>query len=196
MRRRTEDFRPERKWLFITWNKCRRGAVEREAADEEGCEYTSTVKELTYDEVAEQVDKNAASYDLSEIDWEEYLEHFAYVAEGLKNYRDELSKKQSDMDQKICDILHYIELCETDDREAIDLIELLRVCRENRRDIMDELSRIEYFQSNLGTNANVAKASRLLKASGAWKPGNIHPVSMRNFLRIAHSGADIHKWKI
>ena len=75
-----------------------------------------------------------------------------------------MSKKQSDMDQKICDILHYIELCETDDREAIDLIELLRVCRENRRDIMDELSRIEYFQSNLGTNANVAKAKQALKS--------------------------------
>ena len=119
-----------KKMAFYYMEQMQEGAVEREAADEEECEYTSTVKELTYDEVAEQVDKNAASYDLSEIDWEEYLEHFAYVAEGLKNYRDELSKKQSDMDQKICDILHYIELCETDDREAIDLIELLRVCHQ------------------------------------------------------------------
>lgn len=153
-----------KKMAFYYMEQIQEGAVEMEAADEEECEYTSTVKELTYDEVAEQVDKNAASYDLSEIDWEEYLEHFAYVAEGLKNYRDELSKKQSDMDQKICDILHYIELCETDDREAIDLIELLRVCRENRRDIMDELSRIEYFQSNLGTNANVDKAKQALKS--------------------------------
>ena len=59
---------------------------------------------------------------------------------------------------------YRLRTCETDDREAIDLIELLRVCRENRRDIMDELSRIEYFQSNLGTNANVAKAKQALKS--------------------------------
>lgn len=137
---------------------------ERAVADEEECEYTSAIKELTYDEVAEREDKNVTSYDLSEIDWEEYLEYFAYVAEGLKNYRDELSKKESDIDQKISDILHYIELCETNDREAMDLIELLRVCRENRRDIKDEMSRIEYFQSNLGTNANVAKAKQALKS--------------------------------
>ena len=97
------------------------------------------------------------------MDWAEYLTHFTYLVEGLKDYRNELSKKHSDIDQKICDILHYIELCETDDNEAADLVELLRVCRENRRDIKDELQRIEYFQNNLGTNANAAKAKQALK---------------------------------
>lgn len=62
------------------------------------------------------------------MDWAEYLTHFTYLVEGLKDYRNELSKKHSDIDQKICDILHYIELCETDDNEAADLVELLRVC--------------------------------------------------------------------
>ena len=107
--------------------------------------------------------KNVASYDLSEMDWAEYLTHFTYLVEGLKDYRDELSKKHSDVEQKICDILHYIELCETDDNEAVDLIELLRVCRENRRDIKDELQRIEYFQNSFGTNTNVTKAKQALK---------------------------------
>lgn len=126
-------------------------------------ESISTIKELTYDEVTDQVEKNVASYDLSEMDWAEYLTHFTYLVKGLKDYRDELAKKHSDIDQKICDILHYIELCEIDDREAADLVELLRVCRENRRDIKDELQRIEYFQSNFGTNANAAKAKQALK---------------------------------
>lgn len=126
-------------------------------------ELVSPIKELTYDEVLEPVEKNVASYDLSEIDWAEYLTHFTYLVEGLKNYREELSKKHSDIEQKICDILHYIELCETDDNEAADLVELLRVCRENRRDIKDELQRIEYFQNNFGTNANAAKAKQALK---------------------------------
>ena len=83
--------------------------------------------------------------------------------EGLKDYREQLAKKHSDIEQKICDILHYIELCETSEEEAIDLVELLRVCRENRRDIKDELQRIEYFQNNFGTNMNVAKAKQALK---------------------------------
>ena len=69
-------------------------------------EFVSPIKELTYDEVTEPIEKNVASYELSEMDWAEYLTHFTYLVEGLKDYRDELSKKHSDIDQKICDILH------------------------------------------------------------------------------------------
>lgn len=136
-------------------------AVECGEAKEDA--FVSPIKELAYDEVSEPVEKNVSSYDLSEIDWAEYLTHFTYLVEGLKDYREQLSKKHSDIEQKICDILHYIELCETNEEEAIDLVELLRVCRENRRDIKDELQRIEYFQNNFGTNMNVAKAKQALK---------------------------------
>lgn len=50
-------------------------------------EYFSPVKELTYDELTEQAEKDVSSYDLSEIDWAEYLTHFTYLVEGLKPYR-------------------------------------------------------------------------------------------------------------
>ena len=123
----------------------------------------SLAKKLTRDEVHCSITKNPSSYDLSEMDWEEYLTHFAYVASNLTDYKDELTKKQSEVDQKICDVLHYIELCETDDNEATDLVELLRVCGENRREIKDELSCIDSFQKNFGTSANVAKAKQNLK---------------------------------
>lgn len=136
----------------------------QEQAEAEADDYISPVKELTYDELTEEAPKNVSSYDLSKMDWAEYLIHFTYLVNGIKDYRDELAKKHSDVEQKICDILHYIELCETDDGEAVDLVELLRVCRENRRDIKDELQRIEYFQTNLGTNANLAKAKQALKS--------------------------------
>lgn len=138
--------------------------IEEKSESEVVEEHISPIKELTYDEVCEQVEKNALSYDLSEMDWAEYLTHFTYIVSGLKDYRDDLAKRHSDIDQKICDILHYIELCETADEEAIDLVELLRVCRENRRDIKDELQRIEYFQNQIGTNANLVKANQALKS--------------------------------
>ncbi len=135
--------------------------IEEEREIEMSCEL---LKELTYDELQEPAEKNVSSYDLSEMDWSEYLTHFTYVASGIKDYRDELARRHSDIEQKICDILHYVELCETDEEEAVDLVELLRVCRENRRDIKDELMRIEYFQNNFGTSANVAKAKQALKS--------------------------------
>ena len=62
-------------------------SVEEQEENNEN-EYVSTIKELTYDEVTEQIEKNVASYDLSEMDWAEYLTHFTYLVEGLKDYRE------------------------------------------------------------------------------------------------------------
>ena len=132
--------------------------------EEKKQEHLSTVKELAYDELPDEIEKKAMTYDLSEMDWAEYLTHFTDVTSGINDYREELAKKHSDTEQKICDIMHYIEFCDTTEEEAVDLVELLRVCRENRREIKDELQRIEYFQSNLGTSANIAKAKQALKS--------------------------------
>lgn len=124
----------------------------------------SAVRELTVAEIPEDVEKSISEYDLSKMDWQEYITHFTFIAAGIKEYRESLIKAESDVDQKVCDVLHYIELCDTSQDEAADLVELLRVCRENRRDIKDEILRVDTFQRNLGTSANVAKAKETLKA--------------------------------
>lgn len=103
------------------------------------------------------------SYELSEIDWKEYLVHFTYVIGALSSYRDSLIKAESDVDLKICDILHYIELCDTTTEEATGLVDLLKECREHRRDVKDEIIRLDAFQRNVGTSANLAKAKEALK---------------------------------
>lgn len=68
------------------------GALPVEEQENNDDEYISPIKELTYDEVTEPIEKNVASYDMSEMDWAEYLTHFTYLLEGLRDYRDELSK--------------------------------------------------------------------------------------------------------
>lgn len=123
----------------------------------------SMVKELTELETLEEVEKSVSEYDLSKIDWKEYLTHFTFLVTGLADYRVSLDKGLSDIDMKICDILHYIELCETGDEEATELVELLRVCRENRRDVKDEIVRVEAFQKSIGNSVNVAKVKDALK---------------------------------
>lgn len=60
--------------------------------ESETMQFISPVKELTYDEVTDRVEKNVSSYDLSEMDWAEYLTHFTYLVAGLKDYCDELAK--------------------------------------------------------------------------------------------------------
>ena len=96
------------------------------------------------------------SYELSESDWKEYLTHFTYVLGALSGYRDSLIKAESDVDLKICDILHYIELCDTTTEEVAGLVDLLKECREHRRNVKDEIIRLDAFQRNVGTSTNLA----------------------------------------
>ncbi len=103
-------------------------------------------------------------YDISNLDWEEFLTHFTYVIESLANYKSSLIKAESDVDLEICDILHYIELCDVNDDEATRLIGLLRECREHRREVKDEIVRVDTFQRTIGNSANVVKAKEALKA--------------------------------
>ena len=137
--------------------------TESEAANTEA-DMISVVQKLADEERKKLPYKAETAYDLSEIDWEEYLNQFAYIASAVKNYREDLNETESELDKKICDILHYIELCEVNDEEAVELVELLRVCRENRRAVKDELFCADTFQRLLGTSANAAKAQEAAKS--------------------------------
>jgi len=102
-------------------------------------------------------------YDMKQIDWEEYLTHFCYLASSVRDYQEELKKAQSDVDMQICDIMHYIELYDLDESESIRMVELLKECREQRRDVKDEMVRVESFQKAIGTSSNIAKAKDSVK---------------------------------
>ena len=86
----------------------------------------SVVKELKEAEISKAVEASGDEYDLASIDWEGYLTNFAYIASNINGYKDELNQKLAEVDKKICDVLHYIELCDTDEADAQDLVELLR----------------------------------------------------------------------
>lgn len=158
---------------------CRETAGDESQYDIDGT--SSVVRDLTEAEISEEVEKSISEYDLSKLDWKEYITHFIYIASGLKEYKESLLKEESDVDKKICDVLHYIELCDTNDKEAADLVELLRVCRENRRDIKDEILRVEAFQRSLGTNVNIAKAKETLKAVNGLETRKYTP---RKFIEL------------
>ena len=135
----------------------------------------SQIQTIANQEKDEPTEKNMDSYELEKLDWKAYIEHFIYTSEAVKDYKDELNKELSDIDKKICDVLHFIELCEISSTEAIDLVELLRICRENRREIKDEITMAEAFQNNIGISSNVAKAKQTLKiinglANRKYKP--------------------------
>lgn len=110
-----------------------------------------------------QEDKAEMTYDLSEVDWLEYLRHFIYMSSNLNNYAEELKQKLSEEDLEICDILHLLELYELSDEESLRVVDILKEHRVHRREIKDDMCRVDYFQKAIGTSNNVAKAKEAVK---------------------------------
>jgi len=101
--------------------------------------------------------EEAHGYKLQGMDWLDYLNQFCYLASGAVGYQENLTHALHDLELQICDILHYIELYDLDEKGSVRMTELLKECREQRRDVKDEILRVECFQKSLGTIANLSK---------------------------------------
>lgn len=104
----------------------------------------------------------ALTCDPGEVDWVAYLQQFCGLVNVLDKYQTELNGALSDVDMKICDVLHYVELYETEGRSE-ELVKLLQECRRERRRIKDAMLCADTFQKALGTRENLAKARDALK---------------------------------
>ena len=101
--------------------------------------------------------------ELGEVDWLEFLSDFSYYVGQIPGYRQYLKENLSEVDQEICDILHYIEFCEVSPKKAEELVALLQDRRDYRREIKDEIVRVDAFQNSIGTRANAIKADTGVK---------------------------------
>ena len=108
-------------------------------------------------------EKEEAEYDISQIDWHEYLEQFCYLVSGSQKYFSDLHKQQSDVDMELSDLMHYIELFEVKPEEESKILEEIREARGRRRKIKDSTEALKLFQESIGNNTNLIKAQKALK---------------------------------
>lgn len=120
-------------------------------------------------------DECAQVYDLNSLDWMEYLTHFCYLVSGISNYRDELNRALSELDLQICDLVHYVELYEMEPDDCVRVTRLLKECREQRRDVKDEMYRVDCFQKTIGSSTNLARVKDSLKQIKKLESRDYHP---------------------
>ena len=118
-------------------------------------------------------------YDRMHIDWDEYLTYFCDLTLGIKDYQEELKHSLNDLEMQICDIMHYIELYDMDEYESIRMVDLLKECREQRRDVKDEMIRVECFQKSIGTSANVTKVKEEMVQIKKLSTRTYHPRKLK-----------------
>lgn len=114
-------------------------------------------------------------YDIEHVDWVEFTNYYIYLMSAVKEYQERLAGRHSDVEKEICDLLHYVELYDLDDGEALRAVDLLKDARQRRRDIKDEMTRTEFFQKNIGTSAILAKAKGYLTELKKLDTRKYHP---------------------
>lgn len=117
--------------------------------------------EESYEAVAYDPHRN--TLEMGDVDWSQFLTDFVDYVGQIPAYRQSLVENLSVVDQKICDVMHYIEFCEIDNQQAARTVALLQQLRDQRREIKDEMSRLDAFQNSIGTKGNAAKAATGIK---------------------------------
>ncbi len=113
--------------------------------------------------------------DIKGIDWSGLLKYFLYIVTNINRYQNELNAALSDIDMQLCDIMHYIELYDMDDDDSIRMVALLKECRQRRRDIKDEMLRLESFQKAVITGSSISGIKEGIKQIDRLSDRVYHP---------------------
>ena len=157
----------------------------------------SSVNEVNRESSIESRKKNTLCQsidDLADVDWVELLQNLIYISAMLPEYKERLQADHSKIEQRICDILHYVELYDYDDQDALEMMEHLREAREKRRIIKNEMFRVERFQNSIGSNANAIRAKDALKQIKGKEAGTYRPrIAPELFEEAQLRPRDLHK---
>lgn len=103
---------------------------------------------------------------MDEIDFAEILKELYFIYVNTPAYLEKLREKLSAVDEEICDILHFIELYQRDEEQSLDLVDQIQECRQRRREIKDDIYRIETFGrifNTMGLSGILKDANKKLK---------------------------------
>lgn len=101
--------------------------------------------------------KNTEDMAIEDIDFARLVKELVFLQKNLTKYNDRLRGKLSAADEEICDILHFIELYQRDETQSLNLVDRIQECTYRRREIKNEMCRIQAFGRifNTGGMANI-----------------------------------------
>lgn len=82
---------------------------------------------------------------MEDVDFVRLVKELIFIQGNLEKYQNELRRKQSAVDEEICDILHFIELFQRDEEKSLELVDRIQDCRKRRRKVKDAMVRAESF---------------------------------------------------
>lgn len=95
-----------------------------------------------YDEITKPT-----MFDSLHNNWEEMLSNLCYMSDHMDEYQNNLNGMLSDVDKEICDIMHYLEFNELNDKDMLKASKMLQERRRHRREIKDEIEKTSLMKS-------------------------------------------------
>lgn len=86
-------------------------------------------------------------FDGLDNNWEETVSKLCYMCAHIQTYRANLNTMLSAIDQEICDVVHYMEFENPDDIHLLRVAKLLQEKRHKRREIKNEMDRVDLLKS-------------------------------------------------
>lgn len=86
-------------------------------------------------------ENTATMFEGYHYDWEGMLSNLCYMSQHMTEYQAKLHGMQSDVDQEISDIMHYLEFTDPGTDEMLKVSQMLQERRRKRREITDEIEK-------------------------------------------------------
>ena len=97
------------------------------------------------------------------FDWHELSASQNKLYDELQQYGVSLKDKLSEVDMEICDIQHYIEFFSLDAAKGYKAYRMLKERLVRRREIKDEMAKVNLFLSGTSSDFSSGKVTRQLK---------------------------------
>lgn len=106
------------------------------------------------------------------FDWHELSASQNRLYDDLRQYGLSLNDQLSQVDMEICDIQHYIEFFALDAAKGYKAYRMLKERLVRRREIKDEMAKVNLFLSGTSSDFSSGKVSRQLKNmdNSAYQP--------------------------
>ena len=123
--------------------------------------------------------------DLSGIDWLMYLQNFSYIVANIREYREQVNAELSKAERTLCDLLHFVEFFDPDVCQAKGIMDRIKEAREYRRDVKNELYRIDQFRAAIGNNNNAGRVNEAVRSILKLEKAGYRPRVLSDLFREA-----------
>ena len=104
---------------------------------------------------------------------------------NIREYREQVNAELSKAERTLCDLLHFVEFFDPDVCREKGIMDRIKEAREYRRDVKNELYRIDQFRAAIGNNNNAGRVNEAVRSIQKLEKAGYRPRVLSDLFREA-----------